>query len=117
MYDLLLKNGTLVDPTTNLHKRGHLAIQGGRITAVLDDGDENESRRALDVSGLHVMPGFIDLHVHVFAGVTHFGIDVDSTCLARGVTTAVDAGSSGAFTFGGFRKYVIDVSQTRLFAL
>ena len=63
------------------------------------------------------MPGLIDLHVHVFSGVSHYGIDVDPTCLARGVTTVLDAGSSGALTFPGFRKFIIDVSQTRLYAL
>ena len=59
-------------------------------------------------------PGLIDLHVHVFYGVSHFGIEPDPTCLARGATTVVDAGSAGADTFPGFRKYVIDVSDTRI---
>jgi dihydroorotase len=58
----------------------------------------------------------IDLHVHVFWGVSHLGIDADTNCVAKGVTTAVDAGSAGADTFPGFRKYVIDVSATRLLA-
>ena len=55
--------------------------------------------------------------MHVFSGVTHYGIDVDPTCLGRGVTTALDAGSAGALTFPGFRQFIIDVSQTRLFAM
>ena len=117
VYDLLLKNGTLIDPTTNMHKVGDVAVTGSLIAAVLDANSTAESRRVLDVSGLYIMPGFIDLHVHVFSGVTHYGIDVDPTCLGRGVTTALDAGSAGALTFPGFRKFVIDVSQTRLFAL
>ena len=117
MYDLLLKNGTLVDPTTNLHKIGDLGVTGSLISAVLDAKSGAEARRVQDVSGLYVMPGFIDLHVHVFSGVTHYGIDVDPTCLGRGVTTALDAGSAGALTFPGFRRFIIDVSQTRLFAL
>jgi dihydroorotase len=58
----------------------------------------------------------IDLHVHVFYGVSHLGIEPDSTCLSRGATTVVDAGSAGADTFPGFRKYVIDVSATRILA-
>ena len=117
MYDLLLRNGTLVDPTTNLHRAGDLAVTGSLISAVLDANSGAEARRVHDVSGLYVMPGFIDLHVHVFSGVTHYGIDVDPNCLGRGVTTALDAGSAGALTFPGFRQFVIDVSQTRLFAL
>ena len=117
MYDLLLKNGTLVDPTTNLHRVGDLGINGPLIASVLDASSGAAARRVQDVSGLYVMPGFIDLHVHVFSGVTHYGIDVDPTCLGRGVTTALDAGSAGALTFPGFRQFVIDVSQTRLFAM
>jgi dihydroorotase len=116
MHDLLLRNGTLIDPGAGLHKRADLAITGSRISAVVLPGEPAPSRRIIDVSGLLVLPGFIDLHVHVFAGVSHYGIEVDPTCLARGVTTAVDAGSAGALTFPGFRKYVIDVCETRLFA-
>jgi dihydroorotase len=117
VYDLLLKNGTLVDPTTTTNQVRDLAVTGSLIAAVLDADSRAEARRTLDVSGLYVMPGFIDLHVHVFSGVTHYGIDVDPTCLGRGVTTALDAGSAGSLTFPGFRQFVIDVSQTRLFAL
>lgn len=117
MYDLLLRNGTLIDPTTALHKKADLAVTGSRIAAIPDPSTQAKAKRILDVSGLLVMPGFIDLHVHVFSDVSHYGVDVDQTCLSRGVTTAVDAGSAGAFTFPGFRKFIIDVSQTRLFAL
>ena len=117
MYDLLLKNGILVDPTTNLHRVGDLAITGSLIDATLAAHSDASARHIVDVSGLYVMPGFIDLHVHVFSGVTHYGVDVDPTCLGRGVTTALDAGSAGALTFPGFRQFIIDVSQTRLFAM
>ena len=117
MCDFLLKNGTLIDPTTGLHQLGDLAIKGSLIDAVLDPGTEVEAQRVIDVAGLLVMPGFIDLHVHVFSGVTHYGVDVDPNCLGRGVTTALDAGSAGCATFPGFRKFVIDVCATRLYAL
>ena len=63
-----------------------------------------------------VAPGLIDLHVHVYWGVSHFGVEPDPTCIARGVTTVVDAGSAGADTFPGFRKFIIDVSDTRILA-
>lgn len=117
MYDTLLRNGTLFDPGLKLHAKADLAIERQLVAAILEPGTPAESKTVLDVSGLLVMAGFIDLHVHVFDGVTHYGVDVDSTCLARGVTTALDAGSSGALTFPGFRKFVLDVCQTRVFAL
>ena len=116
-YDLVLTGGTLVDPSTGLHAKRNLAVTGQTISAILDPDDTISAQRVLDVSGLLVVPGFIDLHVHVFSAVSHYGVDVDSTCLARGVTTALDAGSSGAFTFPGFRKYILDVSATRVLAL
>ena len=117
MYDLILKNGTLLDPAAGLHGEKDLAVTGGRIAAVLEPGLDGEAKRVIDVKGLYVVPGLIDIHVHVFSGVSHYGVDVDPTCLGRGVTTVLDAGSSGALTFPGFRKYVIDVSRTRTYAL
>ena len=66
--------------------------------------------------GLLVTPGWVDLHTHLYAGVSHYGIDPDTYCLRRGVTTAVDAGSAGAQTFPGFRRYVIERSAYRVLA-
>jgi dihydroorotase len=63
-----------------------------------------------------VTPGLVDVHTHLFPGVSHYGIEPDAHCLARGVTTAVDAGSSGAQTFPGLRRYVIERSRTRILA-
>ncbi|MEW5979000.1 MAG: amidohydrolase/deacetylase family metallohydrolase [Acidobacteriota bacterium] len=115
-YDLLLEGGTLVDPSRRLHARADVAFAGGRVAKIgaLEPGDEVAER--LNCVDCIVAPGMIDLHVHVFWGVSYLGIDADSNCLAKGVTTAVDAGSAGADTFPGFRKYVIEVSATRLLA-
>ena len=86
---------------------------GGRRTPIYRDWI---AKVVVDAGGHLVTPGLIDVHVHVFAGVSHYGIEPDPTCLARGATTVVDAGSAGADTFPGFRKYVIDVSATRILA-
>jgi dihydroorotase len=80
------------------------------------DIPRDRSWEVLDASGHIVTPGLVDIHVHVYPGVSHYGIDPDSTCLARGVTTACDAGSSGADTFEGLRRYVIEVVETRVLA-
>lgn len=114
-YDLLLKGGTLLDPAQGIHAERDVAFADGRVVAV-GDLPRAEAAEAVDCTGRIVAPGMIDLHVHVFWGVSHYGIPPDPHCLATGVTTAVDAGSAGADTFPGFRKYVIDVSATRLFA-
>lgn len=113
-YELVIKNGTVVDPAQGIHARKDVAFANGRVSAISDEIPTSEAREVLDAGGCFVTPGLIDLHVHVFYGVSHFGIEPDPTCLARGATTVVDAGSAGADTFPGFRKYVIDVSDTRI---
>lgn len=115
-YELLIKNGTLIDAAQGIHARQDIGFANGHVAAVSDAIPISEAREVLDANGCFVTPGLIDLHVHVFYGVSHFGIEPDSTCLARGATTVVDAGSAGADTFPGFRKYVIDVSDTRILA-
>ena len=115
-YDLLLKNGTLVDPAQAIHATKDVAFADGKVFALGDNLSPTEADETIDCSGLIVAPGMIDLHVHVFWGISHYGIEPDPHCIAKGVTTAVDAGSAGADTFPGFRKYVIDVSATRLYA-
>lgn len=117
MVDLLIRNGRLIDPAGNVDERRDLAIHNGRVSAVAKNLDPSQATETIDAAGLIVTPGMIDLHVHVYAGVSHYGIDADPTCLARGVTTAVDAGSAGAATFDGMRRYIIEASATRLFAL
>ncbi len=70
----------------------------------------------VDATGCIVCPGLIDLHTHVYEYATTLGVNPDRDCLSRGVTTVVDAGSSGAMTFEGLRKYICKKSQTRVLA-
>jgi dihydroorotase len=116
MYDLVIRNGLLVDPAQGLSERRDVAIRSGRIVSVAAEIAPDSAGDVLDAAGHLVTPGLIDIHVHVFPRVSHYGVDPDATCLARGVTTVCDAGSAGADTFDGLRRYVIDVSETRLLA-
>jgi len=116
MYDLVIKHGTLVDPSQGIHEQKDLAIEKGRIASMAKDIAPDLSRSVLNATDHIVTPGLIDIHVHVYPGVSHLGVDADATCLARGVTTVCDAGSSGANTFEGLKRYIIDVSDTRIFA-
>ncbi len=113
-YDLLLRGGTVIDPAQGLHGTRDVGISGNRVAEISDEIFEEEAENVIDVSGKLVTPGLIDLHVHIWWGVSHYGIEPDPHCVARGVTTAFDAGSAGADTFPGLKKYVIDVSVTEI---
>lgn len=117
MYDYVLANGTVIDPATDLNAQRNVALRGGRIVAVLDPAAPYSAKQTIDCSGKLVVPGLIDFHVHVFPGVSHFGVDPDESCLARGVTTVLDFGTAGGLVFDGFRRYVIDSARTRVKAL
>jgi len=106
-----------LDPSQGLHGERDVAITRGMVEAVEKDISPDQASEMIDASGLIVTPGLIDIHVHVYPGVSHYGIDADAHSLAQGVTTVLDAGSSGADTFEGFRRYVVDVSATRIYAL
>jgi dihydroorotase len=116
-YDLLVKGGRIVDPSQDLSASRDIAVIGHTIAKVATDIAEADAHHVLDVRGSIVTPGLIDVHVHVYDGVAPLGIPPDPNCVAKGVTTVLDAGSAGAHTFPGFRKYVIDVAQTRIRAL
>jgi dihydroorotase len=115
-YDLGILGGTLLDPAQQIYRRSDVAITAGRVAAVQPTIDPRLCRTVVDATGRLVAPGLIDAHVHVFEGVSHYGVNADATCLARGATTVVDAGSAGADTFDGFRRYVIEASATRILA-
>src|SRR5262249_10783569 len=116
-YDLLIRGGRVIDPSQSVGAPRDVAIAGRTIAKVAESIAETDALHVLDVRGLLVTPGWIDLHVHVYDGGAPLGIPPDPNCVAKGVTTVLDAGSAGAHTFPGFRKYVIDVSQTRIRAL
>ena len=115
--DLLIKGGTVIDPSQNLHAQLDVAVKDGKILQVAPDIPADGSRTLIPAKGRIVTPGLIDVHVHVFEGVGPTGVNADQYCLGRGVTTAVDAGSAGYFSIAGLRQYVIKPSATRLFAM
>jgi dihydroorotase len=116
-YDLVVKGGRVVDPSQSLSAPRDIAVSGTKIARLAPDIPPAEARHVLDAKGKIVTPGLIDVHTHVYDGVAPLGIPADPTCIAKGVTTALDAGSAGAHTFPGLRKYVINVVETRVFAL
>ncbi len=114
MYDLLLKGGTVVDPSTELHGVHDIAVQDGKIARIAPSIPTEEARRAIDVKGRIVTPGLIDLHVHVFDGFIGNGVNPDMGGVHAGVTTLVDAGSAGCATFSGFPRHIIPNCHTEI---
>ena len=114
MYDLLLKGGTVVDPSVGLHGVHDIAIQGGKIARLAPTIGREEATQVVDVAGKLVMPGLIDLHAHVFGGFISNGVHPDVGGVYAGVTTIVDAGSAGCATFGGFPNHVIPRCHTEI---
>jgi dihydroorotase len=103
MYDLVLKGGRVVDPSSGHDGVLDVAVDKGTIARVASGIAPAEASRVIDVSGKLVTPGLIDLHAHVFEGFNRTGVNPDLAGVYSGVTTLVDAGSAGAATFGGWR--------------
>ena len=116
-YDLVIKSGTVIDPSQGLSAIRDVALADGKVAAIEKGIPETLAQEVLDASGLIVTPGVLDLHVHVFWGASHYGIEPDPGNVAKGVTTALDVGSAGAHTFAAFRRYVLETADTRLYAL
>ena len=115
--DILVRGGTVVDPSRSLHEVADVTVKDGKILEIGRSLSVDRAKYTVDARGLLVTPGLIDLHVHVYHGHAPICIPPDPICPAGGVTTLVDAGSAGAFNFDGFRRDVIERSETQILAL
>jgi dihydroorotase len=115
-YDLILKGGRVIDPSQGLDATSDVAFAGGKVAAVGQNLKAGPGTDVRNVAGHIVSPGLIDLHTHVYWGGTSLGIDAEEFCRTSGVTTAIDTGSAGPGNFAGFRKHVIERSETRILA-
>jgi dihydroorotase len=128
-YDLLLKGGHVVDPANHIDAVMDVAVTKDKIAAVEKDIPAAQAGKVVDVSGLYVTPGLIDIHFHIGHGgaplnwfapearahIGPLGIPAD-LALQSGVTTVVDAGTSGAETFLQEKEEVIDLAKVRVLA-
>lgn len=122
--DLLLKGGHVIDPKNKIDAKMDVAIADGKIVKVAANIPAAGAKKVVDVTGLYVTPGIIDMHTHLFYGTDpgsylangHDGVAPDAFSFRAGVTTMVDAGSSGWRNFRLFKAQTIDRSQTRVLA-
>src|SRR4026209_522714 len=123
-YELLLKGRHVIDPQNGIDGLKDVAISQGKIAAVADAISVSQAEKVVNVSGLYVVPGLIDLHTHLYAtsGIPSAwagdsSVFPDGFSFRTGATTLVDAGSSGWRNFEDLRLRVIDRAATRVFAL
>jgi dihydroorotase len=112
---LIVANGTVIDPASGVHAQADIGMAGDRIVAV-GPNLPRDGADLLDATGRLVTPGLIDLHAHLFDGMSQLGVDADTTCLPAGVTTAVDAGTAGEIAFDRFARDWLRRSTTRTYA-
>jgi dihydroorotase len=123
-YSIVIKGGHLIDPKNNIDAVMDLAINDGKIAMVAKNIDEKEGKLVINAKDMYVTPGIIDIHVHVYYGTKNdqalmngmTSVAPDAFSFRAGVTTFVDAGSSGWRTFPEFKSQIIDKSQTRVLA-
>jgi len=122
-YDLLLRGGHVVDARNKISAVRDVAVAAGKVAAVAAKLDPADAVKTVDVSGLYVMPGLIDIHAHTYTGTgeprSYAGdnsVYPDGFAFRVGVTTVVDAGGSGWRNFEAFQQRVLDRSKTRVLA-
>ena len=115
-FDLVVKGGTVFDPSQKLNAKRDIGMRFGVIEAIEADIPAARAERVLDVSGRTVLPGLIDLHSHVFPYGSAIGIPADELVPYQGTATVVSAGDAGANNFAAFRRHIVAQTRTRLYA-
>lgn len=121
-FDVLIKNGHVIDAKNNIDKVMDVAIKEGKIAAVETAIPANRATTVIDAKGLYVTPGLIDIHSHNFYGTEpdsylsngFSALPPDGFTFEHGVTTVVDVGGAGWRNFRIFKEQVIDRSKTRV---
>jgi dihydroorotase len=124
LYSIIIKGGHVIDPKNGINGVMDVAIAGGKIAQVAKSINKKLARQIINAKGLYVTPGLIDIHSHNFFGTQpdhqyengNLALPPDGFTFRNGVTTVVDAGSSGWRTFPTFKAQTIDESQTRVLA-
>ena len=115
-FDLVVKGGTVLDPSQKLNAKRDIGMRFGLIEAIEADIPAARAQRVLDATGRTVLPGLIDLHSHVYPYGSAIGIPADELIPYQGTTTAISAGDAGANNFAAFRRHIVAQTRTRLYA-
>lgn len=121
-YDILIKNGHVIDAKNGIDKVSDVAIKDGKIAEVKGSISATKAKKVIDAKGLYVSPGLLDIHSHNFHGTepdaylsnSFTALPPDGFSFRVGVTTIVDVGGAGWRNFRQFKENVIDRSKTRV---
>ncbi|MBC7758958.1 MAG: amidohydrolase/deacetylase family metallohydrolase [Phormidesmis sp. FL-bin-119] len=113
-YSIVIKGGHVIDPKNNINEIMDIAINGDKIVRVANNIDASSATQIVNAAGLYVTPGLIDIHSHNFHGIRAGDPVPDGFTFRTGITTTVDAGSSGWKSFPRFKAETIDRSETRV---
>lgn len=116
-YDTVISGGRVIDPVNGLSAVRDVAIHDGVIAAVEPEIAAGSARKTIDARGQIVTPGLIDLHTHIYWGATYWGVEPDPIAARSGVTTWIDVGSAGGYSFPGFREFVANRATARVYSL
>lgn len=114
-YDILITNGEVRDPARGYKARADVGILDGRIAAIEEKIAPERGIDVIDARGLYVTPGLVDLHTHCYHGGTGTGVEADPIAARSGVTTWVDAGTFAYDETAGFRRFIVNPAQARIF--
>ncbi|MGF6431416.1 MULTISPECIES: amidohydrolase family protein [Bradyrhizobium] len=115
-FDLVIKNGDVIDPSQSLRGKRDIGIRWGIIEAIEDEIPAARAAKTIDASGKLVMPGLIDLHCHVYPYGSAIGIPADELVQFQGTTTVVSAGDAGVNNLAALRRFIVAQSRARIYA-
>lgn len=119
--EILLKGGTILDPSRNIKKKGDVRILEGKIAEIGENLAGSGETIIVPAEGCYVTPGLVDMHCHIYPSFPFQKdglptIHPQSHMFQSGVTTAVDAGTCGSRDFIRFKEQIIDKSRLRILA-
>ncbi|MGY4568655.1 MULTISPECIES: amidohydrolase family protein [Bradyrhizobium] len=115
-FDLVIKNGDVIDPSQSLRGKRDIGIRWGIVEAIEDEIPAARAARTIDASGKLVMPGLVDLHCHVYPYGSAIGIPADELVQFQGTTTVVSAGDAGVNNLAALRRFIVAQSRARIYA-
>ena len=116
-FDLVIRNGEVLDPSQKLRAKKDIGIKNGIIVLIADKIPEDQSAQSIDAAGKLVTPGLVDLHGHVYPYGSAIGLPADEIVNSMGATTYLDPGDAGANNLGALKNFIIPQSRCRIFGL